>query len=62
MGHLLASNRRNGASKKRSHATGMEEGCGFLTALQEPGGTRFDLSLRGGEGEGNRTLMASLEG
>jgi Phage integrase family len=62
MGQVFASARRKGAANRRSHATGTKEGHGFLMAGWAPGGTGLDLGFLVGAGEGNRTLMTSLEG
>ena len=50
--------RRKGATKGRS---GTKEGDGFLMAIRRPGSTGLDLGFLAGAGEGNRTLMTSLE-
>ncbi len=44
------------------HVSGTKEEDGFLMAAQCIFDTRLDLGLHVGAGEGNRTLMTSLEG
>jgi hypothetical protein len=44
------------------HATGTKEGHGFLMAGWALVGTGLELGFLVGAGEGNRTLMTSLEG
>ena len=44
------------------HVSGTEEGDGFVMAILLPGCTLPELGFLVGAGEGNRTLMTSLEG
>jgi hypothetical protein len=61
MGQVFASARGKGAAKGRSDAMGTKEGRGFMMGRRPPIDTRLDLGFLVGAGEGNRTLMTSLE-
>ena len=50
------------SSQPPSRVSGTEEGRGFVMERQHPGSTQPDLGFWVGAGEGNRTLMTSLEG
>ena len=63
MGEVFATAKRKGATQGPiGHAAGTKERKGFLMAMRHLGGTRVDLGFWVGAGEGNRTLMTSLEG
>ena len=62
MGEMFASARRKGITKSRSHATGTGAGEGVLMVAGQLGDVGADLRMLVGAGEGNRTLMTSLEG
>jgi hypothetical protein len=59
MGEVLASVWRKGTARSRSGTT---DGNSFLMAARRLVDTRLDLGLFVRAGEGNRTLMTSLEG
>ena len=63
MGEVLASVRRKGTARSPiGHVSGTTDGDSFLMVARRLGGTRLDLGLFVRAGEGNRTLMTSLEG
>jgi len=59
MGEMFATARRKGTAKDRA---GTEAGESFLMITGQLGDTGIDLGFLGAAGEGNRTLMTSLEG
>ena len=61
MGEVFATARRKGTPKGRS-GTQHGAGEGVLTVTGQLGGVVVDLRFLVGAGEGNRTLMTSLEG
>jgi hypothetical protein len=63
MGELFATARRKSPAKGRSgHAAGTTEGPRVVIVIRLDSNTRADLGFLVGAGEGNRTLMTSLEG
>ena len=59
---LFATARRKGTAKSQSDAAGTTEGPRVLIAIRRQASAYADLRIRVGAGEGNRTLMTSLEG
>ena len=63
IGEVFTTAKRRGTTKGPiGHATGTEAGEGFMKATRGWSRTCVDLRILVGAGEGNRTLMTSLEG
>src|SRR6266702_6059182 len=61
-GEVFASARRRALPRADRARNGHEGRGGFLIAIRKPDSTGPDLGFLVGAGEGNRTLMTSLEG